>query len=290
MRLVALFGLGLLTILLPAVVLAAVEASSESNWDETKQSPVAEEWRGLVFTPVKANSGFSFHRQTFLLPASWSDTYNGKQTEIVGQLSFKVRILSTRLYVGYTMISFWQAYDTANSSPFRETNYNPELFYRLTPSNSKFKRWGFDIGGEHNSNGESIDRSRSWNRLYFAPHYRWEKSFIRGKVWYRLPEDDCVPGVEEIECDNNPNITDYYGYGEVSFDMQLGDRKVPPLLHVLAGGSLSDQRGRVEASFSYPAASKDVYYHFWVFYGYGENLIDHDQLRTRVGAGFRFVH
>jgi phospholipase A1 len=187
------------------------------------------------------------------------------------------------------MISVWQAYDGANSAPFRETNYNPELFYRVTPSNSRLRNWGFDIGGEHTSNGQTIKHSRSWNRLYFAPHYRWSKSVLYGKVWYRINEDDCVLGGEEVECDNNPDISDFYGHAEVTYDLQFGNRSKPPLLRATVGGNLSTGKGRISVEFSYPAVSKDVYWHLWAFHGYGESLADHDQSRSRVGVGFRFL-
>lgn len=276
--------LGLLVVLL---ILCA--ASNWANTEEKSEPIVDEEWRSLVFTPFTADRGFTFHRPTFILPYTASDEYSGEQTEIVGQLSFKIQILDTRFYGGYTMISFWQAYDTGNSSPFRETNYNPELFYRMTPSNSNLRKWGFDIGGEHNSNGQTIERSRSWNRVYFAPHYRFGKSVVAGKVWYRIPEDDCIPGVQEIECDNNPDINEFYGYSEFTYDVELGDRPKPRLLHVMVGGNISTGKGRISASFSYPALSKDVYWHLWAFHGYGESLIDYDQSRSRIGVGFRFL-
>jgi len=266
------------------------DTAADPPTTEGKKPPIVdEEWRGLVFTPVKANRGFTFHKETFLLPLSWSEEYHGSQTEILAQMSFKVRILRSRFYAAFTMTSFWQAFDSANSAPFRETNYNPELFYRLTPSNTKLKRWGFDIGAEHNSNGQTIKRSRSWNRVYFAPHYRFKNSVLRSKVWYRIPEDDCVLGVEEVECDNNPDIGDFYGSFELNYDMQFGDKPKPPMLHLMAGGNIRERKGRVSVGFSYPARSRDVYYHFTAFYGYGESLIDHDQLRTRVAAGFRFI-
>jgi len=36
---------------------------------------------------------------------------------------------SSGLYFGFTAMSFWQVYNDAVSKPFRETNYEPEVFY-----------------------------------------------------------------------------------------------------------------------------------------------------------------
>ncbi|MBK7190401.1 MAG: phospholipase A [bacterium] len=49
------------------------------------------------------------------------------------QLSFKQALGGTGLYFGYTQISFWQAYDVQNSSPFRGTDYNPDGPARSLP-------------------------------------------------------------------------------------------------------------------------------------------------------------
>jgi Outer membrane phospholipase A len=65
----------------------------------------------------------------YIEPATYSPQYNGRHTELVFQLSFKLKLLhwpdDGGLYVGYTQKSFWQAYNAQDSRPFRETDYNP---------------------------------------------------------------------------------------------------------------------------------------------------------------------
>ena len=56
-------------------------------------------------------------------------------------------------------------------------------------------------------NGKDKELSRSWNRLYLEGNFQYSELFIIPKIWYRIPEQD----------DNNPNIEDYYGYGDLTF-------------------------------------------------------------------------
>ncbi|PID76162.1 MAG: phospholipase, partial [Deltaproteobacteria bacterium] len=89
------------------------------------------------------------HRPNYLLPLTYntenwdSSLYrntNGEQqldldkTEVQFQLSIKMPLAidifgsEVDAYAGYTMRSFWQAYNSGDSAPFRETNHQPELW------------------------------------------------------------------------------------------------------------------------------------------------------------------
>ena len=102
-----------------------------------------------IHQAVRPSPGLSLHKEMFMLPLTYSDEYDGEQVEAVFQLSAKHRIFGTHLYFAYTQISFWQAYDHNNSAPFRETNYNPEIFFRTSSSPLWSGRVGADIGAEH---------------------------------------------------------------------------------------------------------------------------------------------
>ena len=99
------------------------------------------------FTMINNSSGLSLHKEMYIMPVAWADKYHDSQTEVVFQVSTKYSIYKT-FYAGYTQISYWQAYNSDESAPFRETNYNPELFYRM-PSNTYLGPLGFDFGFEH---------------------------------------------------------------------------------------------------------------------------------------------
>ena len=62
-----------------------------------------------------------------------------------------------------------------NSSPFRDTNFNPEMFYRFKESPLGSGFFGADVGFEHESNGQPVSRSRSWNLLHISPFFRTEE-------------------------------------------------------------------------------------------------------------------
>ncbi|HSH30966.1 MAG TPA: phospholipase A, partial [Thiohalobacter sp.] len=84
------------------------------------------------------------HRPNYLLPATYSFSPNDapfdanagelQKWEVKFQLSFKFPLVRGlfndrgTLFMAYTNQSYWQAYNRKFSSPFRETNHEPELF------------------------------------------------------------------------------------------------------------------------------------------------------------------
>ncbi len=61
--------------------------------------------------------------------------------------------------------TYAQEYDGGESAPFRDTNYNPEVFYRC-PETAWGSGWfGTDVGFEPESNGQRVPLSRSWNQF-----------------------------------------------------------------------------------------------------------------------------
>ena len=109
------------------------------------------------------------------------------------------------------------------------------------------------------------------------------QALTTGSSWNRCPTE-----VPEIGCDNNPDITDFLGYGEVHYSLALDDREKPALLNVMVGGNLAEGNERLKASFAYPARSKNVYWFAWAHHGYGESLLDYNRSITRIGVGFAF--
>ncbi|MBC7499979.1 MAG: phospholipase A [Herminiimonas sp.] len=120
-------------------------ASSTMAPPETPISRLEQSWE---ITPAARRGVFSFrsHPDNHLLLANYSTQTNdepyreftpagikSKRVELSYQLSFKMKMaeqpadLPVDLWFGYTQQSFWQAYNRAASSPFRETNYQPEV-------------------------------------------------------------------------------------------------------------------------------------------------------------------
>ncbi len=206
-----------------------------------------------------------------------------REAEVKFQLSFQALIYDGKDFqVGgsYTQQSYLQAFNKPLSSPVRETDYEPEVFIRWQDKKhpwfgeNTFYRFGFD----HQSNGQSRPLSRSWNRLYGEvklqdPDDRWVAAV---RAWWRIPE--------KAANNDNPNITQYYGYWQ--FDGRwtpFKDNKV----HLMLRDNLRvKNRSAVQIDWSWkPPVFDDFSLYAQAFFGYGENLIDYQNYNTRFGAG-----
>lgn len=236
-----------------------------------------------AYAIVSSGRGLSLHKPMYLLPATYSEDYHGRRTEMLFQISLKQRLFGVPLYFGYTQKSFFDIYDSSESKPFRESDYNPELFYRWIPADrSRWYHLGADVGIEHESNGKGLPDSRSWNRLYVAPFQAEGDRLIYWKWWWRLPEDKSLPRTDPNR-DDNPDIGSYYGYGELLFKKQFFHQH---LLHAMVRYNPATGRGALNAFYSFPGDSDATF--FWSFYlwqGYGESLIDYNRSITRIGVG-----
>ena len=243
------------------------------------------------FDIIQRGHGLSLHKTNYILPATWSPDWHGAEAEVVFQLSIKQQMFINNLFFGYTQKSFWQAYNREVSAPFRETNYNPEVFYRWLPGDDMFRRWhlerwGFDAGFEHESNGQVVPLSRSVNKLYFAPFRLGNdgRSLWYLKAWYRLPEERKDDPLEPIG-DDNPDYDDFLGWSQLEYRHEFGNRW---LLHAMARGNLATGKGAGELQLSVPVENRAFFWVFSLFSGYGESLIDYDYGTTRVGIGLAF--
>lgn len=234
-----------------------------------------------AYAIVSVARGLSTHKPMFLLPYSWSPDYDGAESEAIFQFSAKLSVLGSPLYVGYTQRSFWQLYNDDNSRLFRTSDYNPELFYRWTPDARTFRHWGMDLGLEHQSNGESLPLSRSWNRLYLAPFHSSRDSALYAKFSYRLPEKS-KDDPSDPKGDDNPDIVDYYGFAELHFNQQLFDHH---LLAMMLRGNTSSGRGALSLNYSIPAGEGYAFWQLYFWHGYGESMLDYDNSVTRLGVG-----
>ncbi|WP_456323543.1 phospholipase A [Hydrogenimonas sp.] len=234
------------------------------------------------------------------------------QTEVEFQLSLMKNLtynlfgLDETIAAAYTQHSYWQLY--SKSSPFRETNYSPEVFVVFPTSpriNERFglkaTRWGY----LHQSNGQEGYRSRSWNRLYLQGLFQWENLFLTTRVWYRVPESDkpdayyrgyivdkngskvLYPDPNE-DGDDNPDIIDYMGYGDIAFTYLWHCHQFGGLLRYNFGKG-GAHRGAVKLDWSYPFfESHTIFWYLRFFSGYGESLIDYNKNYTKASFGFSF--
>lgn len=233
------------------------------------------------FSLVTTSDRLSAHKPVFIFPLTYSPDFEGTNTEVVYQISAKQRLLNRNLFFAYTQKSFWQLYNKDQSSPFRETNYNPELFYRWRPQGDRWKQWGLDIGGEHESNGQTLPRSRSWDRLYLTPFFVGDGHISSLKLWWRRPEDRKDSALD-ARGDDNPDIEDFYGYGEFQHQRNLGDQH---RLSLMLRGNPATGNGAGSLTWSWGKDSDSFFYCLSLWHGYGESLINYDQSITRIGIG-----
>jgi phospholipase A1 len=272
----------------PAIGEEAVTAPADAETDlppavaaasDPPVAPPADTVGGGFFR--RLSQGFSLHRENYLLPVTWGNTAAAaKDSELKFQFSFKQQVYDG-LYFAYTQKSFWRVLDQEESRPFRETNYNPELFYRLLRPAPSGGAWGGDLGIEHESNGDSEPTSRSWNRVYLAPFVEYGRLRTELKLWHRLSEE-AKKTPEDTSGDENPDISDFYGYGELRLAYL---NRWQHRAALMARWNFATDKGAVQLDYGVPTGTKNlfVYGQFWS--GYGESLIDYNRSITRYGIG-----
>ena len=186
-----------------------------------------------------------------------------------------------KLYLGYTQKSFWQTAE--KSSPFRETNYAPELFLSVPYGNGTTALKRYQIGLLHESNGRNGLNSRSWNRIYLQGYYEYKGITFIPRIWYRIPERGKRYPLD-ANGDDNPDIWNYLGYGDlkviIPYKTNLFSFKFRDNLKT------SGNKGSVLFDWSFPINKKSLYLYMQVFSGYGESLIDYNKRNNKIGIGF----
>jgi outer membrane phospholipase A len=236
---------------------------------------------------------FQFSFQTMLLDLSPNDTELDSCAKPIGR---------HLLHFGYTQKSIWNLY--ADSAPFEENNYNPELFYSY-----HVRHFGIGwatFGVEHESNGEGGTDSRSWNRLYGRARWNfkikngiqpisepssspgeWYAAF-EAKLWWPFDKDD-----EEVD------LAKYIGYGKlrgllrsreydwgsVGFDVEV----------TKGGNPINFDHASIQlgASYRHPPFSARVkfvpFFYVQYFEGYGETLIRANEHTRAFRAGLKLT-
>lgn len=220
-------------------------------------------------------------------PSRGVSPYQGlDNVETKFQLSFKVKaaqsLFGSRadLWIGYTQQSSWQLYNGAISRPFRETNHEPELMlvvptrYDLLGLTGRF----INLALVHQSNGRSNPLSRSWNRVYAQFGLERGRFALLLRPWYRLPEDS--------ESDDNSDLEDYVGHGDVLGIYRWNRSTLSLLLRDNLGTDAN--RGTLQVEYSFPVHGRleGFVQGFW---GYGESLIDYNHREATLGAGVLLI-
>lgn len=240
------------------------------------------------------------HNNNYLLPISYVDgiapvlqrddvVAPSDNIEAKFQLSLKTPVWSKiykdngYLFFAFTQQAYWQAYNSDISSPFRETNYEPELIL-LLPHYKNYEEAASRIIGislSHQSNGRAGELSRSWNRLKLSWVTSIGNVFINFEPWYRFKEKR-KDAPNDPEGDDNPDITKYMGW----FELSAAYKDEDATWRMMVRNNLrSDNKGAIRLSYSRPF-NKHVRFYAELFNGYGESLIDYNRSVTRFGVGF----
>lgn len=213
------------------------------------------------------------------------------------QISFKYRFFNeegflaekapwlTGFHFGYTQRSLWDM--EADSAPFEDTSYMPELFYLIDKIDLDIpwiSAFGVQTGFQHESNGNSGTDSRSTNYLYIKPiisfrlggGYHWS---LAPKLFAYVNNDD----------DTNPDIEDYRGYYEL--ETKIGN----PESFVLAGLFRNgDEGSSYQLDLSYPLSkllggSLNIFLHAQYYNGYAETLLHYTEKDDAFRLGISIV-
>lgn len=240
------------------------------------------------------------HRPNYILPFTYNtqeysgkhfgkqnngDPYEFDQEEAEFQISLKTPLMVDLfggimdIYAAYTNHSFWQVYNDDLSAPFRESVHEPEAWVQFHPDWQFLgvkNSWNM-FGINHQSNGQSGERSRTWNRLL--------ASFVLERDDIALTIRPWVPIFTDGSDWDNPNIVDYFGH----YDLLLAYKKGAHTFSIKERNNLESgfTRGSVELAWSFPLGAWP-YLRGYVQYfnGYSSSLIDYDQYVNRIGVGF----
>ncbi|MBT9519598.1 MAG: phospholipase A [Dechloromonas sp.] len=240
----------------------------------------------------------------FLLPVHYTSNLNRtphSPTQAVGtanrdyrsveaklQISLRAKVVEDLLLPGadlwaaYTQRSLWQLWDSGDSSPFRSTDYQPEMIY-VVPVPERFGKLplGWDLrmlqlGFAHQSNGQSDPLSRSWNRITLGA------GLEHGDFSLQIRDNQRIRVQGK---DDNPDLVEYIGRTEFNMAWSPGTSTLGVTWRT---GFKSLSRGSLQLDWTHPVFADQpagLRWYVQLFHGYGETLLDYNHRQTSLGLG-----
>jgi phospholipase A1/A2 len=222
-----------------------------------------------------------------------------RRTENRIQLSVRTKIaqglltqnhptLKDSLWFGYTQQSYWQLFTPQLSRPFRSTDHEPEIIY-VYPTDAQLPGgWRLRYSGiaaVHQSNGQSLPLSRSWNRVVLMAGMEHGNRFrVQGRIWQRLHESSGS--------DDNPDISNYIGRAEVSgfWNLNRDNTIGMTLRHSLRETARGSVRLEwLQAVGKGGGTASGLQFHTQLFSGYGDSLLDYNRKRNVLSIGLSLM-
>lgn len=235
--------------------------------------------------------GIEPYRSSYILPithnydvnqrlySSLGEQFESDETEVKFQFSFQLPVWEKflqndiDLYFAYTQLSFFQAFNSKYSEPFRESVYEPELGFRWQPDLT-FSGWQLEslrLAYNHQSNGRSEPLSRSWDRTLAQLVIKKDNLSLGIRLWHRI---DNVP----VD-DDNPDIEDFIGHGEMFADYDFERNHFGLMIR----NPFENEAIQFDWTYQF---SDQVGLYFQYFNGFGESMLDYNHRVNRIGVGF----
>lgn len=224
--------------------------------------------------------GITAHQNNYFLPIVYS-SYKGSHKDITSEFSISLKKLiasdiiglNEDYYFAYTQLSWWDIY--ADSSPFYENNYQPEIYTQIPVDfyNFNYIRLGF----LHDSNGKGELESRSWNRIYSSFELDFGKLSLTPRLWLRLPDNK----------DDNPAIVKYNGIIDLTAYYKLSSGSF--IQSIFSNNLRFDKENKSSFELRYLHYIGDGFYIYLSgFSGYGYELVYYKKYQNRIGIGIAF--
>lgn len=214
------------------------------------------------------------------------------------QISFKYKLMDLNqpqpggfthtLQGGFTQRSLWDI--DANSSPFYDTSYMPELMFEsLAPMPTERDGWftwlGSQLAFKHESNGRDGPDSRSLNTVNFRA------AVMLGPIddWHLLVIPEVFTYVTSLS--DNRDLKDYRGYGQLRLGLSRDGRRPSVLYAVRAGKDFNHWTHQVDLTLPFRTQWLNIETAFLLQYfnGYGESLRSYSEKSETIRAGFSLV-
>lgn len=266
------------------------ESKPESNLESKPQDSTKTEQDKVIdyeFPEYKdidlANSlisRFSLHNENYFLPIYYQSNILKpyKKYEVKFQFSVKMNIFrdlfyGVGAYFGYTQKSFFQMYSPKISSPFRDSDYMPEIMLYKPLNIPLFggEIYNVRFGFKHNSNGEMSDeRSRGVDMIMAEMMYKINDFKLTLEAWAYIRKDP-------------PDIDKYLGYSNLILEYDFLTHNNIRLTISNLVQNYAKYKGNVLLEYKYNFSRFAIYVQY--FYGYADNDLEYNIKKHGIGVG-----